>query len=126
MSSADAANLVIGVLVLACVLCRQLITRRLSENYRLSVILAIVGVLAILAILAIVGVTEFATFLKGHPSHGGTIAVAVVGGIVIAAVFGAARALTVRVWRTDGQLLRQGTWLTAAGQVPSDGPPVAV
>jgi hypothetical protein len=102
MSSANAANLVIGVAVLALVLYRQLIARRLSENYRLYVILAVIGVV------------QFATFLKGHPHSGGKIAVAVVGSLVIAGVFGAARAVTVRVWRADGgQLLRKGTWLTA-------------
>lgn len=29
-------------------------------------------------------------------------------------MLGAVRALTVRVWRQDGQLLRKGTWITAA------------
>jgi hypothetical protein len=102
MSSANVANLVIGVLVLALVLYRQLITRRLRENYRLSLILAVIGVV------------EFATFLKGHP-HGddGKIVVAVIGSLVIAGAFGAARALTVQVWRQGGQLMRKGTWLTA-------------
>jgi hypothetical protein len=31
---------------------------------------------------------------------------------VLAAGFGAARALTVKVWRQGGQLMRKGTWLT--------------
>jgi len=101
MSSASVANIVIAVVVLALLLSRQLMARRLSESYRLSVILAIIGVV------------EFVTFLKGHPDHGGAIAVAVVGSLVIAGASGAARAPTVRVWRQDGQLMRQGTWLTA-------------
>lgn len=101
MSSAE-TNLIIGVLVLALLLWRQLATRRLSESYRLSVILAIIGVV------------QFADFLGGHPTDHGGIAVAVVGSLVIAAVFGGVRALTVRVWRGEGgQLLRKGTWLTA-------------
>jgi hypothetical protein len=101
MSSAE-TNLIIGVLVLALLLWRQLVTRRLSESYRLSIILAIIGIV------------QFADFLNGHPSDHGGIAVAVVGSLVIAAVFGAVRALTVRVWRDEsGQLLRKGTWLTA-------------
>jgi uncharacterized membrane protein YhaH (DUF805 family) len=33
--------------------------------------------------------------------------------LVLAAGFGVARALTVQVWRQDGQLLRKGTWITA-------------
>jgi hypothetical protein len=102
MSSANVVNLVIGIAVLALVLSRQLVTRRLSENYRLSIILAVVGVV------------EFVNFLKGHPRDDGGIAAAVIGSLVLAAAFGAARALTVRVWRQDGLLWRRGTWLTAA------------
>jgi len=101
MSSADVANIVIAVAVLALLLSRQLMARRLSESYRLSVILAIIGVV------------EFVNFLKGHPhSDDGKIALAVVGSLVLAAGFGAARALTVKVWRQGGQLMRKGTWLT--------------
>jgi hypothetical protein len=102
MSGANLTNLIIGIAVLALLLSRQLVTRRLSESYRLSVILAIIGIV------------EFADFLNGHPNDDGGIATAVVGSLVIAAVFGAVRALTVRVWRgEDGHLLRKGTWLTA-------------
>jgi hypothetical protein len=102
MSGANLTSLIIGIALLALVLWRQLITRRLRESYRLSLILAIIGVV------------EFASFLSGHPNDDGGIATAVVGSLVIAAVFGAARALTVRVWRGEGgQLLRKGTWLTA-------------
>ncbi|HEY6494111.1 MAG TPA: hypothetical protein VIZ43_12605 [Trebonia sp.] len=102
MSGANLTNLVIGIAVLALLLSRQLVTRRLSENYRFSLILAIIGIV------------EFATFLKSHPNDDGGIAEAVVGSLVIAAVFGAVRALTVQVWRgPDGQLLRKGTWVTA-------------
>jgi hypothetical protein len=102
MSGANLGNLIIGIVVLAVLLSRQLITRRLSENYRLS------------AILGILGIVEFAEFLSGHPHDDGGIAVAVAGSLVLAAGFGAVRALTVRVWRENGQLLRRGTWLTAA------------
>ena len=102
MTGATITNLIIGVAVLAWVVSRQLTTRRLRENYRLAIILAVVGVV------------QFATFLKGHTSHGGAIVAAVAGSLVIAAVFGVVRAMTVRVWRQDGQLLRRGTWLTAA------------
>jgi hypothetical protein len=102
MSSADVTNLLIGVAVLALLLWRQLATRRLSESYRFTVILAIIGVV------------EFADFLKGHPHDSGAIAAAVAGSLVLAGAFGWIRALTVRVWRQDGgQLLRKGTWLTA-------------
>jgi hypothetical protein len=101
MSGANVTNLVIGLLVIVLVLYRQLAVRRLRENYRLQVILAVIGIF------------EFANFLRGHPSDDGGIAAAVVGSLVIAAVLGGARALTVQVWRGgDGQLLRKGTWLT--------------
>jgi hypothetical protein len=102
MSGSNEANLVIGILVVALVLYRQLAVRRLRENYRLAIILAVIGIV------------QFAAFLRGHPSDDGGIAAAVVGSLVIAAVLGGARALTVKVWRGgDGQLLRKGTWLTA-------------
>jgi peptidoglycan/LPS O-acetylase OafA/YrhL len=102
MSGANITNLVIGIAVLVLFISRQLATRRLRESYRL------------LIVLAAIGVVQFATFLNGHPHHDGAIVAAVVGSLVLAAVLGAARAPTVRVWRQDGQLLRKGTWLTAA------------
>jgi len=101
MSGANLANLIVGVLVLVLFLSRQLVTRQLSENYLMSIILAVIGIV------------EFVTFLNGHPNDDGGIAEAVVGSLVIAAVFGAVRALTVHVWRENGQLLRKGTWVTA-------------
>ena len=101
MSGANLTSLIISVLVLALFLSRQLVARRLSESYRLSIILAVIGIV------------EFANFLSGHPDDDAGIAAAVVGSLVIAAVFGAVRALTVQVWRENGQLLRKGTWLTA-------------
>ena len=101
MSSADVVSLVVGLAVLAWVLVRQLSTRRLSESYRLSIILAVIGAV------------QFADFLKGHPGNPAGITTAVVGSLVLAGVFGVARAITVRVWRQDGQLMRKGTWITA-------------
>jgi hypothetical protein len=101
MSGANLTNLIIGVVVLVLFLSLQLATRRLSESYRLPIILAVIGIV------------QLADFLKGHPNNDGGIAEALVGSLVIAAVFGAIRALTVRVWRENGQLLRKGTWLTA-------------
>ena len=104
MSSADVTNLIIGVAVVALLVSRQLMARRLNDNYRLSVILAIIGLV------------QFVSFLKSvhGPHDDGRIIVALVGSLVLAALLGAARALTVRVWRQDdGQLMRQGTWVTA-------------
>jgi hypothetical protein len=102
MSGAALTNLLIGVVVLGLFVWRQLVVRRLREDYR------------IVAILAIIGVVQFVTFLRGHPKGDGAIVAAVTGSLVLAAVLGAARVPTVRVWRQDGQLLRKGTWLTAA------------
>ena len=101
MSSSDAVSLVIGLAVLALVLYRQLATRRLSESYRLSIILAVIGVV------------QFVDFLKGHPGNPSGITEAVVGSLVLAGAFGVARAITVRVWRQGGLLMRKGTWITA-------------
>jgi hypothetical protein len=101
MSSADAVSLVIGLAVLALVLFRQLATRRLSESYRMSIIFGVIGAV------------QFADFLKGHPGNPGGITAAVVGSLVLAGVFGVARAITVRVWRQGGLLMRKGTWITA-------------
>jgi hypothetical protein len=101
MSGANVTNLILGIVVLALLLSRQLMTRRLSESYRLSVILAVIGI------------AQFIQFLSGHSRNDGSIIAAVAGSLVLAAVFGAARVPTVRVWRDNGQLLRKGSWLTA-------------
>jgi hypothetical protein len=101
MSGANITDLVIGVAVLALLLYRQLVVRRLSENYRLSLILAVIGIV------------EFANFLSGHPHNDGGITAAVIGSLVLAAGFGWVRSLTVQVWRHDGQVWRKGGWLTA-------------
>jgi hypothetical protein len=108
MSGANATDLIIGVVVVVLLVSRQLMARRLNDNYRLSMILAVVGLV------------EFVDFLKHGPHDDDRIIVAVVGSLLLAGLLGAARALTVRVWRQDdGQLMRRGTWLTAAGWVVS-------
>ena len=101
MSSASITSLVIGIAILALVVARQLTTRRLRENYRLMIILGIIGVI------------EFADFLKSHTGiDDPKIVVAIVGSLVLAGVFGVVRALTVKIWRESGQLLMKGSWLT--------------
>jgi hypothetical protein len=100
MSGANVTDLVIGIAVVALLVSRQ----RLNENYRLSVILAVIGVV------------EFVNFLKSvhGPHDDDRIIAAVVGSLLLAGLLGAVRALTVRIWRQDdGQLMRRGTWLTA-------------
>jgi hypothetical protein len=71
-------------------------------------------------ILGIIGLIELIQYLdKGH--HGTKVWVALVGSLVIAAVFGALRAVTVRVWLEGGQAWRKGNWLTAVLWVVSLG-----
>jgi hypothetical protein len=102
MSGGTLTSLVIGVAVLALLVVRQLSVRRLNESYRLVLIIAIIGVV------------EFVSFLNAHHGHRTEVIEAVLGSLAIAAVTGAIRAPTVKIWRDDsGQLLRQGTWLTA-------------
>ncbi|HEX4834515.1 MAG TPA: hypothetical protein VH478_25870 [Trebonia sp.] len=104
MSTGSVTSLVIGIAVLVLLVVRQLQTRTLRENYRISVILGIIGLV------------EFVRFLGTSTArhNESKIVIAVVGSLVLAAVLGAVRALTVRVWRDPGgPLLRKGTWLTA-------------
>jgi hypothetical protein len=100
MSQASITSLAIGVLILALLIVRQVTTRRLRENYRLMIILGVIGVI------------EFADFLKGHTGNDSKIIVAVAGSLVLAGAFGVVRALTIRIWRESGQLLIKGSWLT--------------
>jgi hypothetical protein len=102
MSGSLVTNIVIGVAVLALLVYRQLSVRRLNESYRIVLIIAIIGVI------------QFVSFLNSHHGHRTEVIEAVIGSLAIAAVTGALRAPTVKVWRdASGQLLRQGTWLTA-------------
>jgi hypothetical protein len=65
------------------------------------------------------GQQQFTGFAKGHSQHlalhvpdAGAVIAAAVGSLVLAAVMGAARAPSERLWRQDGQVWRQGTALT--------------
>ena len=101
-------DLLIGLVVLAFILYRQLQARPVRDTMRLPLIIAIIGVV------------QLAQFLQ-HGHHGPGVSVALAGSLVIAAVFGAIRAATVRVWVDGGQAWRQGTWLTAVLWVVSLG-----
>jgi len=64
-------------------------------------------------ILVIIGLIEAAQYLQ--KLHAGSAAiVALAGSLVLAAIFGAARAATVRIWIQDGQAWSKGNILTAA------------
>jgi hypothetical protein len=100
MSSQSLFYLVIGVAVLGLLIFRQLRARPVRGNQR------------IVLILVIIGLVEAVQYLQN--SHAGSAAVvALVGSLVLAAVFGAARAATVKIWMQDGQAWVKGNVLTA-------------
>jgi hypothetical protein len=101
MSSQSLLYLVIGVAVLGLLIYRQLSARPVQGNQR------------VVLILLIVGLVETAQYLQ--KTHPGSVAIAaLVGSLVLAAVFGAMRAATVRIWLQDGQIWAKGNLLTAA------------
>jgi hypothetical protein len=100
MSSQTPAELVIGVAVLALLIYRQLRSRPVRTNPRLLVILVLIGL--------------FETVGYFNKVHGGSdAAVALAGSLVLAAVFGAIRATTVKIWFQEGQAWCKGNLLTA-------------
>jgi hypothetical protein len=94
-----ATNVAVGILVLGLLIYRQLIARPVRGDFRVPLILAIIGVI------------ELYSFLKNHHLDA-AIAAALAGSLALAAVFGAGRALTTRVWIRNGQAWRQGNWFT--------------
>jgi len=101
MSSQTLLYVVIGVAVLALLIYRQLRARPVRGSQRL------------VAILVVIGLIEAVQYMQ--KLHAGSAAiVALVGSLVLAAIFGAIRAATVRVWMQDGQPWVQGNLLTAA------------
>jgi hypothetical protein len=101
MSSQTTLNLVIGVAVLALLIYRQLRARPVRGNQRLVLVLVVIGLI------------EAVQYMQKLHSVSVAI-VALAGSLVLAAVFGAARAATVRLWVQDGQPWAQGNLLTAA------------
>jgi hypothetical protein len=100
VTASSITNILIGLVVLAFILYRQLQPRPVRDNFRLPLILGVVGVV------------ELVEYLQHRP-HGTGVIAALAGSLVIAAVFGAIRAATVRVWVDGGQAWRQGNSLTA-------------
>jgi hypothetical protein len=103
-------DLVIGIAVLALILVRQMQVRPVRASFRLPLILAIIGVIEL-----------YQFFQHNQHRDTGVVFAALAGSLVLAAIFGAIRALTVRVWINAGQALRQGTWITAVLWVASLG-----
>ena len=94
-------DVILGLAVLALLIYRQLAARPVNAS-----------ALRLIAILAVIGLIQTYQFLsKGH-NHPLTFA-ALGGSLVLAAIFGALRASTVRVWVDDGQAWSQGNWVTA-------------
>jgi hypothetical protein len=102
VSTQTASELVVGVLVLGWLVYRQLRARPLRMSQRL------------LLILLLLGAIETYDYFEHGKHSASAAAVALVGSLVLAAVFGAVRAFTVRIWEQDGQPWVQGNLLTAA------------
>jgi hypothetical protein len=102
MSSQMVWNVVIGIAVVALLLYRQLQIRpvRTDRGPRLIVILAAIGLFQ----------------LVRYTADGGKVGAIGVACLVVSLLIGAglaaARAMTVKVWRTGGGWMRQGTALT--------------
>ena len=100
MSSQSVLDLVIGVAVLGLLIYRQLRARPVRGNQRVVLILVVIGLIEVVQYM--------------QKLHAGSVAVvALAGSLVLAAIFGAARAATVRIWMQDGQAFVQGNLLTA-------------
>ena len=98
-----ATQIAIGVLLLGLILVRQVQKRPVNEDSRPVLLL----------VLFVIGVVELVQFVGGHPVNGTGIAM-LSASLVAAGVFGAIRAYTVRLWRENGTLHRQGNALTVA------------
>jgi hypothetical protein len=93
--------LVIGIAVLGLLIFRNLRAQPVRQvNQRLFLILGVIGVIETYQYLA-----------KHHVDT--TVIAALAGSLVLAAVFGVIRAVTVRVWLKDGQAWSQGNVITA-------------
>jgi hypothetical protein len=96
-----AADIVVGVAVVALLIYRQLIARPVNAS-----------TLRLLVILGVVGLLQTVQFLEQN--HSGALTYELIAGsLVLAATFGALRAATVRIWIASGQAWSRGNWLTA-------------
>ncbi len=99
VTSTTLISILIGVAVAALLVVRQLRAQPLNANFRLPLILGVIGLIELVEYLN-----------KHHPS--GIAYGALAGSLVVAAVLGALRAATVHLWMQDGQPWRKGNWLT--------------
>jgi hypothetical protein len=93
-------DIVLGVVVLALLIYRQVIARPVSARG-----------LQIVVILAVIGLVQTVGYFDKYHAADGTYA-ALGGSLVLAAIFGALRSATVRLWIQDGQAWQKGNWLT--------------
>ena len=103
MPESQIIYIVVGLAVVVLIVVMQLKTRPLRESSatRLTVILGVIGVV------------EIYNAAKGHPLGAWTVPW-LAGSVIIGGALGAARAVTVRIWRTeDGTALVKGTAVTA-------------
>jgi hypothetical protein len=110
-------SLVVGVVVLAVILVRQLKARPLKSGAVLVVVLGVIGLLETAGFLY--GQEQVKAFAKGQTHHLvpvvpdiRAVIIAAVGSLALAAFTGALRAPSERLWRQDGQVWRKGTALT--------------
>ena len=99
VTSTTLISILIGVAVAALLVVRQLRAQPLNANFRLPLVLGVIGLIELVEYLS-----------KHHPS--GIAYGALAGSLVVAAVLGALRAATVHLWVQDGQPWRKGNWLT--------------
>jgi hypothetical protein len=95
------ATILFAVVVLAWIIVRQLQARPVNERNPFTVMVALAGV-GLYQIAALAGKVQIPPFAY----------LTLVVGLGSGAYFGWLRGRLVRVWRRDGQLLRQGNWLT--------------
>jgi hypothetical protein len=99
MTSTSWPAIVIGLAVLVWLLYRQVKVRPVSGGWRLP------------GLLSVIGLVELFSYVQHHRLASSAVAV-IVGSLVAGVLLGALRAMTVRIWLSGGQLVRQGTWLT--------------
>jgi hypothetical protein len=106
------AALLIDAAILVLLLYRQLTVRPLNDG-RFSVVLISVGLV------------ELVSYGQHHRRTDGILAF-LAASLAISVLLGAVRAVTVRLWRQDGRVVRQGTWLTALLWLVSIGSHIAI
>jgi small basic protein len=104
-----AVDLLLGILVFGYIIVRQIRPRPVrSFNPRVPLILGLIGVV------------ELVSFVKTDHDKAALVAT-LAGSLVLAAVMGAFRASTVRIWSDAGVIWSRGTWITVALWVVSLG-----